>query len=115
MTVWIHRMLKLARSAVDMVLNIIEQQVSILQSNVQEQFQGMVNEVVGGVWVGDGADRFVEELTGMVLPNTDLIIGSCTVTTGSINNAVAIIEAADAQANGIVCDLDGMFQGIFPG
>lgn len=109
------RLLKIARAAVDMVTNQISQQLNTVTSQVQSPLQAMVNEIAGGAWVGDGADKFVEELTSLALPNTGRIMESCTTTLGSIQRSVEIIDRADTQVRGIVDDLDNTFRNIFRG
>ena len=98
-----------------MVLNQITQQLNIVTSQVQSPLQAIVNEVVGGVWTGAGADKFVDEVTNLALPNAGRIMESCNTTMGSIRNSIDIMDRADAQVRGLVDDLDNTFQNIFRG
>lgn len=107
------KLLKIARAAVDMVTNNIAQQLSTLEDMVRNPFQAMVNEVTGGIWVGDGANKFVEEVTSMFIPGAAQIVDSCTITTNSITRSLDIMDAADQQVRGLVNDLDGEFAAIF--
>ena len=106
-------LLRIARAAVEMVLSKIAEQMSILEDMVRAPMQTMVNAVVGGIWIGDGADRFVEEVTNLFIPGTDRIVASCNTTSDSITNGLDIMDRADEQVRGLVNDLDGVFQAIF--
>lgn len=106
-------LLKIARAAVDMVLNQIAQQMNICQDLVRNPVQQMVNQVMGGIWIGEGADKFVDEVTSLVIPGSERIYASCQVTTQSIHRALEIMDAADNQVRGLVNDLEGVFQNIF--
>ncbi len=50
------------------VVNQILQQVNIIQDAVTAPLRGLVQQVVGGIWKGDGSVRFVNEMTSEVIP-----------------------------------------------
>lgn len=106
-------LLRIARAAVEMVLSKIAEQMTILEDMVRAPMQAMVNEVVGGMWIGEGADKFVEEVTSLIIPGAERISASCGVTADSITNGLDIMDRADQQVRGLVNDLDGVFQAIY--
>jgi hypothetical protein len=46
----------------------ITKQGDMIESAVSAPLKGLVNQVSGGMWKGDGANRFVEEMTNEVIP-----------------------------------------------
>jgi len=50
------------------VANQILQQVRIIQDAVTSPLRALVQQVVGGIWKGDGSVRFVNEMTSEVIP-----------------------------------------------
>lgn len=106
-------LLRVARAAVEQVTRQIADQMSVLEDAVRAPMQAMVNEVVGGVWVGDGADKFVDVVTSINIPGTGRIVDSCNVTTVSITRSLDIVESADEQVRGIVNDLESTFRAIY--
>ncbi len=56
-------LLKLARQVVESVMGQLMQQFNVVQEQAMSPMKAMVDQVVGGVWVGDGADAFVEEVS----------------------------------------------------
>ncbi len=106
-------LLKIARSVLNEVLGQIAQQINVLDDAVRGPIQGMVNEVVGGVWTGRGAEAFVQECSNLFIPETQGIMESCNIMAVSINRAADRMEQADKEARGLVDGLVGVFQGIF--
>lgn len=106
-------LLKIARAILNEVLGQIGQQINVLESTVRSPIQAMVNEVVGGIWTGRGADAFVQECSNLFIPETQGIVQSCNVMAVSINRAADILDNADKQARGMVNNLAGVFQAIY--
>ena len=46
----------------------ITKQGDVIANSVTAPLKGLVNTVTGGAWKGDGANRFVAEMTSEVLP-----------------------------------------------
>lgn len=109
----VNALLKLARQAVHMVQSQIQQQMQVLEEQVRNPMQNMVSQVVSGVWVGDGADAFVSEVTSLFIPGAARITDSCNITRTSIDRAMSVVDTADEAVNGLVNELDGIFEAIF--
>ncbi|MCA9874867.1 MAG: WXG100 family type VII secretion target [Ardenticatenaceae bacterium] len=105
--------LRVARSVLNEVLGQINQQMSILQDSVRAPIQAMISQVTSGIWVGKGADAFVNECTNLFIPGSDRLIEHCSTLTTSINRAADVMEQADRQARGLVDNLAGVFQNIY--
>ncbi|MBI1294616.1 hypothetical protein GC175_06620 [bacterium] len=106
-------LLRLARQVVAGVMGQLMQQMNIVQQQAYRPMQMMVQQVVGGVWVGKGADAFVQEVQSLMMPNTDQIIQQITRTHRDIQRAVDIIDRADRQVQQRVNALGDVFNAIF--
>ena len=59
-------LIRFARKVVQNVLSQLTQQFNVIQEQAYQPMQAMVQQVMDGVWVGKGADAFVEALTFLV-------------------------------------------------
>lgn len=67
--------LKITRSLVRSVVNNIRRYMSQVEGEVANPLRNIVGEITGGVWQGQGADRFVEWMTSQIIPMLLRIIG----------------------------------------
>jgi hypothetical protein len=100
----------------DMISGIISQilqQANIVQDAVTAPLRGLVNSVMAGMWKGEGANRFVSEMTSEVIP---MLVG---ILTTNQNYANAIKKSHDRmngafqQAASQAQTLFDVFNGIF--
>lgn len=104
---------RVARQVVNTVMGQLTGQINLLNDAVQAPIQAMVSEVTSGVWVGDGADAFVEQCTNLFIPQTQGISGAVGTIGGLIGGAIDRIDEADDKALGLVNDLVDVFDSIF--
>ena len=72
-------LLRTAVGALDAVVNVLARQQNILEEQVQGNIRAIIGQVTSGVWIGAGADAFVQELQTEFLPvsaSLDNSIGS---------------------------------------
>ena len=89
-------------SGVEGVINVLVRQQNALQQQVQRTIQSIIAQVVGGVWVGAGADAFVNELRTEFLPLSASLDGSIGAMVQSVRSAQEIVEQADNAATQVV-------------
>ena len=106
-------LMRLARKAVENAMSGLMQQFNIVQEQAHRPMQMMVQQVVGGAWVGRGADAFVEEVSSIMMPGVGRIGDDISTFRGNIQNAVDVIDRADEQVNNAVSSLGDLFSGIF--
>ena len=107
--------LSVVRSVVNGISDTINKLVSSVMDTVTTPLKGLVNQVVGGIWKGNGADRFVQEMNSEVIPSLTNL-GSLGTDLGStIGQAVAAIDGADKQSASLASQLMDTFQGIVSG
>ena len=106
-------LLRFARQVVQNVLSQLTQQFNIVQEQAYSPMQAMVQQVTDGVWVGKGADAFVEEVSGLMMPGVGKIGDGINVFSKNIQNAMDVMDRADDQVSGIVNALGDIFDSIF--
>jgi len=107
------RILKFARSIVSNSINLIMRQVNLIQDAVTSPLRGMVGAVMGGYWRGDGANRFVEEMTNEVIPMLVGIAGLNNSFADGIRKSMDLMEQAEKQASSKAQQLFDVFGSIF--
>ena len=107
------RIFKFVRGLVNNIMNQVTQQVNMIQDAVTSPLRGLVNQVMGGMWRGDGANRFVAEMTGEVIPMLVNIMGINTNFVGAIKRTVDRMEQAERQASSRAQQLFDVFNKIF--
>lgn len=100
----------------DLIGNAISQilkQVNVIQDAVTSPLRALVNEVMGGMWKGEGANRFVQEMMSEVIPMLVNIMGFNTNFANSITKAQNRMNQAINQATSQAQSLFDVFGGIF--
>jgi uncharacterized protein YukE len=85
----------------------------MIQEQAYSPMQAMVQQVMDGVWVGKGADAFVDEVTNLMMPGVGKIGEGVNTYSRNIQNAMDVMDRADEQVSGIVNALGDIFDGIF--
>lgn len=86
----------------DMVGNVVSQlgsQSQTVDGDVMGPVKAIVEQVTGGMWVGKGADAFVEEVATMLIPGIGQILEQIGSMSGNIQFAQDTIEQADQSAS----------------
>lgn len=106
-------LLKIARATVESVIQTITQQVNILQDAVTNPLKAIVQAVISGVWQGEGANRFAQEMANEVIPQL-LSIGSVTSGFGNtVRRSVEILNNAEMKASQQAQSLNEVFSAIY--
>ncbi len=95
------------------VANQILQQVRIVQDAVTSPLRGLVQQVVGGIWKGDGSVRFVNEMTSEVIPMLVNIMNVNTSFADAIKKSQDRMNQAIKQSTSQVQTLFDVFGQIF--
>lgn len=105
--------LKLVYSAVDGVKGGIRKLLGQITSDITSPLRAMVQQVSGGIWKGDGADRFVNEMNSLILPGLTSIVGVNTSFIGALQKSTDIFRQADKMATSKANELVDIFGNIF--
>jgi uncharacterized protein YukE len=106
-------LIRFARQVVENVLNQLMQQFNVVEQQARNPMQAMIQQVVGGVWIGEGANAFVEEVSSLMLPGVGRVGEHITTMHRNLNHAIDVMDQADQQVTGLVNGLADVFGGIF--
>ncbi len=106
-------LIRLARKVVESVSRQLMQQFNIVQDQALSPMRTMIDQVVGGVWIGDGADAFVEEVSSIMIPHVGRVGDNISNLNKKLGSAVDIVDRADEQVNSAVNALTDTFGGIY--
>lgn len=95
-------LLRLARAVLENVLSQLGQLLNTVQEQALSPMRMMVQAVTNGVWIGKGADAFVEEVMSLVIPGVGQVADQISTMSSNISNARDIIERADEEVNQLV-------------
>lgn len=104
---------RFARIVVQNVLSQLLKQFNIVREQAYDPMQAMIQQVTDGVWIGKGADAFVNDVSSIMMPGVGKIGDGIDLFSKNIDNAVVIMDAADQQVTGIVGSLGDLFSSIF--
>ena len=105
--------LKIIFSAVSGIVSQIMQQVNIVQQAITAPLRQWVSAVTGGIWKGDGANKFVEEMTSQVIPQLASIMVINTNFANSIKKSLDTMQQAVNSATNIANTLGDIYNAIF--
>lgn len=106
------RIFKFMRGMVSGIINQIMQQVNVIQDAVTSPLRSMVSQVLGGVWKGNGAERFANEMLTEVIPALVNVAGVGNNFGNAIKKAADRMEQAERFATSKVQPLFDMFNRI---
>ncbi|MFN8455173.1 MAG: hypothetical protein U0401_10990 [Anaerolineae bacterium] len=108
-------LIRLARKVVQGVMSSLMQQLNVVQEQALAPMRKMVQAVVGGIWIGDGANAFVEEVNSLVIPGVGQVGEHISTVHKNLQHACDVIDQADAQVTSKVNGLADIFGGIYSG
>ena len=106
-------LIRMARQVVQNVSSQLTQQVNVIQNQALQPMRMMVQQVMGGIWIGEGANAFVEEVSSLMIPGVGQVIDQVTITNQNLNRAVEVIDEADKKVQGMVNSLSDVFARIY--
>ena len=106
----------LAKAIVGNVLSQLTQNLNILQNSVMQPMRSVVQIVTGGsIWIGDGANAFVQEVASLAIPGVGKVTENVQFFQQNLNKAVQTMEQADSKVKSIASGLGQLFGGIYSG
>ena len=86
---------------------------NLFESAIIGVAKAIVGQVTGGIWKGNGANKFVEMVTTQFISLATTGQTNTQATGNNLNVAQQIVQDGDNMANGIVNDLENVFSSIF--
>lgn len=106
-------LIRLAKKVLQGILSQLTQQFSIVQDQALSPMRAIVQEVVGGVWIGEGANAFVEEINSLMIPGVGQVCDNITFCHSGLQFAQETMERADQEVNNKINALGDVFAAVF--
>ncbi|MBP8251183.1 MAG: hypothetical protein KAX40_02380 [Herpetosiphon sp.] len=95
-------LLRLAYKVLEGVMSQLMQQFNVVQEQALSPIRMIVQQVTGGIWKGDGANAFVEEVSSLMIPGIGRVGNSIQSFHSNLGSARDIIQRADSELNRLV-------------
>jgi hypothetical protein len=92
----------MARSALESALSQLMQQFNVVEEQALTPMRAMVQSVVGGIWIGQGANAFVDEVSSLMIPGVGEVGENITTMHNNLTSARDIIDRADEEVDRLV-------------
>ncbi len=102
-------MFQVVEGAISQIIN----QAKIIEDAVTNPLKTIVSQVTGGVWKGDGADRFADEMSSEVIPSLINIMNVNQGFAAAIRQSVERMQQAEQQAAQSAQTLLDIFEQIY--
>jgi hypothetical protein len=106
-------LIRIARAVLRMVLQQLMQQFNVLQEQVMSPMRQMAQQVTDGVWIGEGANAFVDEVSSIMIPGVGRVADDVDFFRNGLQKAEEIMDQADNQAASKANALGDIFKAIF--
>lgn len=93
---------RFVRKVVEGVLSQLMQQLNVVQEMAMAPMRAMIQQVVGGVWRGEGANAFVQEVSTLMIPGVGRVADTITGLNRNLQFAQNAIDRADEEVSKIV-------------
>jgi len=110
---FLNMLLRFARSVVEGIIGQFMQQANVIEDSVRAPLNNLLQPIVNGAWTGEGAEAFIDEVTGRLLPDIANLIAAISGVGGDISSAADLLDQGDEQARGIADTLGDIFDAIF--
>lgn len=94
--------ISLARQVLESVQSQFMAQLRRVEEAVMNPLRSVVQLVTGGIWIGKGADAFVNEVSSIFIPNVSTICNHITTTNNNVTYARDVIDQADQEVQRLV-------------
>jgi uncharacterized protein YukE len=106
-------LIRLARKVLQGVLSQLAQQLNVVEEQALSPMRSMVEAVTGGVWRGQGATAFVDQVSSIMIPGVGQVGQNISTVSKNIQFAVDVMDRADETVNNKVNALADLFDGIY--
>ena len=95
-------LMRLARKVVEGVLSQLNQLLGMVQELAMAPMRAMIQQVTGGVWRGNGANAFVQEVSSLMIPGVGKVASTITGISNNLKFAQSVIDRADEDVSKLV-------------
>jgi uncharacterized protein YukE len=95
-------LLRIAKAVLQQVLSGLMQQFNVVQEQAMAPMRAMIQAVTGGIWIGQGADAFVEEVSSLMIPGVGKVGNNITKLHKDLEHARDTMDRADSDVKNLV-------------
>jgi hypothetical protein len=95
-------LMRFARKIVEGILSQLTQQLNVVQEMAMAPMRAMIQQVTGGVWRGEGANAFVEEVSSLMIPGVGRVAETITGLGGNLRFAQDVMDRADEGVDRLI-------------
>jgi hypothetical protein len=96
--------LRFLRGLVGSQISQVGKLLGMVEQQAMNPLRAIIQEVVGGVWKGKGADAFVEEVSNISIPGIGQVGEHLSTLTKKVRFAEDVIDRADEHVGRLVKD-----------
>lgn len=104
--------LRFARSVVESVGSQVSSQVDRVHDEVENKAKAFIQEVMEGIWIGQGAEAFVDVILNECMPELQQLMDDIIGLNISLRDATNTIDNADHDCRAMVDSLVDTFEAI---
>jgi hypothetical protein len=106
-------LIRFARQVVQNVQGQLMQQLNVVEDMALQPMRAMVQQVTGGIWVGEGANAFVDEVSSLMIPSVGIVGQHIRMVHSNLQRATDILDRADEQVNSLAKGVGDLFGSIY--
>ena len=95
-------LLRIAKAVLGQVLQGLMQQFNVVQEQALAPMRAMIQAVTGGIWIGQGADAFVEEVSSLMIPGVGKVGNNISKMRADLEHARDVMDQADQDVSRLV-------------
>lgn len=89
--------LRIARTVLNSVLNQLDRQLITVRSQALNPLHTVIQQQIGSIWRGQGAEEFAEELNSLVIPYVGRVADEIAQLGTELRTARKVIEQVDVN------------------
>jgi hypothetical protein len=95
-------LIRIARSILNNVLSQLTQQFNVIEDQALSPMRAIIQQVTDGMWIGEGANAFVEEVSNLMIPGVGQVGEHISTMSKNLQFARDTIERADEEVDRLV-------------
>lgn len=95
-------LMRLARKVLNGVLSQLKGLLSMVQDMAMAPMRQMIQQVTNGVWRGNGANAFVQDVSSKMIPGVEKVAATLTGMGNNLTFAQGVIDRADDEVSKLV-------------
>jgi hypothetical protein len=95
-------LMRMARAVLGNVLSQLTQQLNGVKDQALSPMRAIIQQMTSGVWIGEGANVFVEEVSSLMIPGVGKVGEHISTMSSNLQSARDILDQADEAADRLI-------------